>query len=139
MAVRIDRANLFVVLLQLAAFLPVQTDFPISQAVAIRAPVVAGACFARCCCPPDKQERGTCCCSSKGAHTKRGDLLRASRCREDGRTSDAPIVVKFQVTVPVLAAVQEWDVAFETTPKAVISASVRLIEPPDPPPRFLVG
>ena len=138
MAVKFARVNLFVVLLQLAAFLIVPADLPFSQTAAVRPPGTPGVCPVRCCCPPEKHARGTCCCFSEDAHTKSGCSMRASHCGEDGRASDAPIVVKFEVTVPMLTIIPGQDLTRKPILLRIIDAFARFTEPPDPPPRLLV-
>jgi len=139
MAVKFARFNLLVVLLQLAAFLFVQAELPISQAVAMRPLMPAGGCAPRqCCCSADSQKHGTCCCSSKGAQTKSGCLLRASRCGENGPTSDTVIVVKFQIVLPMLTVVLSHDVTLKPVLPDAVGTSMRPTEPPDPPPRLLI-
>jgi hypothetical protein len=110
-AVRFARLNIFVACLQLATFLLVQTDVPISQTRETAAAMTGDRCMMHCCCALEKQAQGTCCCSSKRTTAKSGCLLRSSRCGEDGRTSDAPIVVKFQVVLPVLTVAVETSAA----------------------------
>jgi len=138
-AVRIVRLNVFVAVVQLAAFLLVQADLPISQAAPVRPPITASGCGVRCCCSPEKRAQGICCCSSKSAHTISGYVLCASHCGGDGQASTAPIVVKFQVVLPVLTVVFGDDLTRKPMLPDVIDTPVRSTEPPDPPPRLLVA
>jgi hypothetical protein len=117
----------------LAAFLLVQADLPISQAVAIR-PSTAQ----QCCCSLEKQKRGTCCCCSKGAQPKSGCLLRASHCGENGPSNATVIVAKFQVVLPALTIALLDDVTQKPSLLAAIAASARPTEPPVPPPRLFI-
>jgi len=133
MGVRYPRFNCVVVLLLLAAFLLVQADLPISQAVAIRPPAAG-----QCCCSLEMQKHGTCCCCSKGAQPKSGCSLRASHCGENEPSSDTVIVVKFQVVLPVLTVALLDDVTEKPALPAVIGASARPTEPLVPPPRLLI-
>ena len=140
MVVKFSRFNRVVASVLLAAFLLVQADLSVSQAVAIRPPVPAGECAARqCCCSLEMQEHGACCCCSKGAQPKSGCSLRASHCGENGPSSDTVIVVKFQVVLPVLAAALLHDVVRKPALPVAIGASARPTEPPVPPPRLLVA
>ena len=126
------RFNLVVVLVLLAAFLLVQADLPISQAVAIRASATHS-----CCCSLEMQTHGACCCS-QGMQSKSGCSLRASPCGETAPSDDTIIVVKFQVVLPVLTIALLPDVARKPARLAAIGASTRPAEPPVPPPRFLI-
>ena len=136
--VKFVRFNLLVVVLQLAAFLVVQADFPTSQAIALRPPAMAGSCVEHCCCPMEKHEQGRCCCHSKGTPAKPGRFLRALCCGEDVPNGEAPVVVKFQVALPVLTAVRMHDSALTPVFAALIDAPTQAAEPPDPPPRLLI-
>ncbi|HUJ72084.1 MAG TPA: hypothetical protein VLZ30_07555 [Verrucomicrobiae bacterium] len=136
---RIARLNILVAVLQLAAFLLVQADLPISQAVVVRPPISGSGCGVRCCCPPENRMRGACCCSSKSAHARSNYALCASGCSGDGRTSTAPIVVKFQVVLPILTIVFGDDLTRKPILLHILDTPVRSTEPPDPPPRLLVA
>jgi hypothetical protein len=127
------RFNLAVVLVLLAAFLLVQADLPISQAVTIRPPVAQ-----QCCCSLEMQKRAACCCCSMGTQTKSGCSLRTSSCGENGSTGDTIIVVKFQIVLPVLTVALLQDVTQTPTLSAVTDATARPTEPPVPPPRLLI-
>jgi hypothetical protein len=131
--VKHSRFNCGVVLLLLAAFLLVQADLPISQAVAIRPPAAH-----QCGCSLEMQAHGACCCCSMGLRPKSGCSLRASRCGENGSNSDTVIVVKFHIVLPVLAVVFLHDVVRKTALPSAIDASMRSTEPPVPPPRLLI-
>lgn len=128
-----SRFNFAIVLVLLAAFLLVQADLPISQAVATR-PVTAR----QCCCSLEMQKHGACCCCLMGTQTKSGCSLRSSHCGENGPTSDTVIVVKFQVVLPMLTVTRLHDVAQTPALTATTDASARPTEPPVPPPRLFI-
>jgi|SRR5579862_5412886 len=138
LAVKFARLNLVVVLALLAAFLFVQADLPVSWAKELGAVMTGDGCMMQCCCAPEKRSQGTCCCFSKRSQEKPGCLLRGSRCGEDGHTSDMPIVVKFQVALPMLASASVRDLVQKPVLLAVVDPNIRDTEPPVPPPRFLV-
>jgi hypothetical protein len=131
--VKYSRFNGAVILFLLAAFLLVQADLPISQAIAVR-PTAAHPC----CCSLEMQAHGACCCCSKGAQPKSGCSLRASPCGETGPNSDTVLVVKFQIVLPVLTVALLSDVTQKPALPAVIDANARSTEPPVPPPRLLI-
>jgi hypothetical protein len=133
MVVRYPRFNCVVVLVLLTAFLLVQADLPISQAAAIR-PLAAH----QCCCSLEMQRHSACCCCSMGALPKSGCSLRAPRCGENEPSSDAVIVAKFRVILPVVIVALLDDVTAKSVLPAVIGASARPAEPPVPPPRLLI-
>jgi len=135
-AVKFARLNLVAVLVQLATFLIVQADFPISQARETDAAMTGDRCMMQCCCAPEKHAQGTCCCSFKQSQQKSGCSLRNSRCGEDGQSSDMPIV--FQVTLPTLKSAGARDLMQKPILLTISDPNIRETEPPVPPPRFLV-
>jgi hypothetical protein len=132
------RLNLVVVLMLLAAFLFVQADLPISQARETGMTMTGDKCMMQCCCAPEKHAQGTCCCSSKRSEQKSGCLLRSSHCGDDGQGSGMPIVVRFQVTLPVLRFAGACGFVQKPILSFIAEPNTRDTEPPVPPPRLLV-
>jgi hypothetical protein len=125
----------FVVCLLLASFLIVQADLPVLRAAAERAGVIGATCASHeCCCSTESHRMGECCCESEKEPAS-GVAWRAPSCLDRQLPGDAPIVVKFQVVLPILATVQSWlpdrVVVFLSSDRL----APRIAEPPDPPPK----
>ena len=129
-----------VVCLLLASFLIVQADLPlVAQAAVERAAVTGEKCAPhRCCCSREKRESGRCCCTS-APKPGAGPVWRAAGCVGEFPPGDPPTVVKFQVVLPVFVTpvTQYPELPAVAVPQE--RPASRVAEPPDPPPRILVG
>ena len=132
----ITRFKSLIVYLLLASFLIVQADLPLSQASVERAAATGKCVPDECCCSLNARQKGNCCCASKPVPGT-GFALRAASCSDEQPQGDAPIVVKFQIVLPLFAALAMWnpDVPTLATPEKL--PAPRTAEPPDPPPRVL--
>ena len=139
MTLKSARLNWLVVCVLLAAFLFVQADFPISQAAAVRLPLSSDACAVhQCCCSREMHEHATCCCFSKKTPTKTGDLLRVIHCGHNGQSRETVIGVRFEITLPLVPAVPADQSLLTLVIPTGESVNARSVEPPVPPPRFLL-
>ena len=123
--------------LLLASFLIVQADLPVARAAGEQAPAAGESCAVHhCCCSPEARRAGKCCCAARKASAGYGFH---AGCVGHQPQGDMPIVVKFQVVLPLVVGPATQDPRGLVLAAAPAFPAPRDSEPPDPPPKLLVG